>query len=88
MANENPRSNTNPPTTNPPAPEAKKAKKDSGYVAVHELPYNDELVGRTSIRPGSVIPNGVFKEEQLKALLKKKAIKTAKQAAADEADSE
>ncbi len=60
--------------------------KTSGYTAVHELPFSDELEGNTVIKAGSEIPDGALDEATAQRLLRKGAIRKSKDVQAEQAE--
>jgi hypothetical protein len=53
-------------------------KKSSGYIAVHELHYNDELEGPVRVNPGDDVPAGAYKDQDIEFLTGTGAIRKSK----------
>lgn len=59
------------------------ATKKTGYIASHELHYNDEIEGPAKLAPGDEVPTGLYSPKQVEYLLSKGAIRKAKASDAD-----
>lgn len=59
-------------------------KKSSGYIAVHELHYTDELEGPVRVDPGADVPDGVYADKDIEFLTGTGAIRKAKEVKAEQ----